>query len=60
MAAAWSSYSDIVSEIENQLCDLNGANDEERAKHDRARGPSHVMKAIMTQVGKDRHKTNAA
>ena len=58
MAAAWSSYGGIINELEDQLCDLNGCDSKERARHDRALGPSHVLKPVQRDVGRDGHRTN--
>ena len=51
MVSAWANYGGIISEVERQLCDLNGVDDKTREKHNRAEGPSHVARTIETTSG---------
>ena len=51
MAAEWAGYSDLITEVEDQLAEICGLDEEGRKSHDRASGPKHTMKTVAGDKG---------
>lgn len=60
MVAAWASYGNLISQVENVACDLTASSVDDRSRHDRAQGPIHVTKNVMGNASQHEARSNPA